>query len=267
METHTKSEFDPLREARAQVIEAALPHVVFDGWSQKTLEAAIAESGADPALAHLAFPRGGVDLALEFHRMTDERLVDELTADPALAQMKIREKIAYAVRRRLELVAERREAVRREVTLLALPVYALEGARAVWGTADRIWTAIGDTSSDYNWYTKRAILSSVYSATVLYWLGDDTPGHSATWSFLDRRIDDVMRFEKAKSLFTENPLAKAAMWGPSKLFDTLTGSIRREPSVPTRPGPRTPPPGPGMARGPAGLTTAGPPPGKPLPDV
>ena len=244
------SEPDPLHEAREKTVEAALPHVVFDGWSNQTLDAAIAESGADPALAHLAFPRGGIDLALEFHRMNDRRLDEELRRDPSLAQMKVREKIAHAVRRRLEIVAPHREAVRRGATLLALPVYAGEGAKAIWETADRIWTAIGDTSTDYNWYTKRAILSSVYSATVLYWLGDDTPGHSATWAFLDRRIDEVMRFEKTKSMLTENPVARAAMWGPTQLMKAF-GGIRREPTVPT-PAPGGPAPEtPVMARGPA----------------
>lgn len=251
---------DPMSRARAEVVEAALPHVVFDGWSRKTLEAAFADAGVDPGLAQLAFPRGGPDLAVEFHRMMDRRLAERLASDPALGRLKMREKIAYAVRVRLELVAEHREAVRRAATLFALPVYVPDGARMVWETADTIWTALGDDSTDYNWYTKRAILSSVYSATVLYWIGDDTPGHSATWSFLDRRIEDVMRFEKTKGLLAENPLARAALWGPSRLVEVLTGAMRREPSVPTATGPRTPPPAPEVSQGPVTTTPGGPPP-------
>jgi ubiquinone biosynthesis protein COQ9 len=87
--------------------------------------------------------------------------------------------------------------------------HAADGARAIWGTADAIWTALGDTSDDMNWYSKRASLSAVYGATVLFWLGDDSTGHQATWDFLDRRIEGVMRFEKAKAAMAANPLGKA----------------------------------------------------------
>jgi len=136
--------------------------------------------------------------------------------------MKIRERVAFGVRRRLELVADEREAVRRGVALLALPVYAAEGARAVWHTADVIWTALGDTSTDYNWYSKRAILSGVYSSTVLYWLGDESEGFSDTWAFLDRRIEDVMRIEKVKAKMRDNKLAQALLKGPAKLLDRVS---------------------------------------------
>jgi ubiquinone biosynthesis protein COQ9 len=102
-----------------------------------------------------------------------------------------------------------------------LPQHAADGARAIWGTADAIWTALGDTSRDLNWYTKRATLSGVYASTVLYWLGDDSTGHHATWEFLDRRIADVMRIEKAKAAFRENPLGKALLAGPLKLMERV----------------------------------------------
>ena len=81
------------------------------------------------------------------------------------------------------------ELVRRGMSLFALPQHAADGSRALWETADHIWTALGDTSRDVNWYTKRAILSSVHSSTVLFWLGDQDPRHQATWDFLDRRIE------------------------------------------------------------------------------
>ena len=103
-------------------------------------------------------------------------------------------------------------------------MHAADGAKAIWGTADRIWTALGDTSQDLNWYTKRATLSGVYGATVLYWLGDASPGNQATWEFLDRRIDGVMQFEKLKASFRENPLGKALMDGPGKVLTTFRAS-------------------------------------------
>ena len=220
MKTPHKTENDHISEARERLIEAALPHVVFDGWTAATLDAAIAESGVDEGLARLAFPRGGIDLALAFHRRADRMLADELAATD-LTSLRIRDRIIHCVRRRIELVAEHREAVRRGVTLLALPIHAPEGAREIWRTADIIWTACGDTATDYNWYTKRMILGSVYSATVLYWLGDTSPDFANTWAFLDRRIEDVMRFEKSKAQLNENPLLRAAMWGPIQLLNLV----------------------------------------------
>ncbi len=218
--TQKKTEEDHLEETRARLLEAALPEVCFDGWSDKTLELAVAASDVDRGLAKLAFPRGGVDLALYFHYQGDRRLAEEMAA-AALSEMKIRERVAFGVRRRLELVAEDREAVRRGVSLLALPIYAADGAKAVWNTADVIWTGLGDTSTDYNWYSKRAILSGVYSATALYWLGDESEDFSDSWAFLDRRIEGVMRFEKAKAKVRGNKLAQAFLRGPAKVLDRV----------------------------------------------
>jgi ubiquinone biosynthesis protein COQ9 len=214
--TEDRSEDDHIAETRARVLEAALPNVAFDGWTERTLRAAIEESGVDAGLARLAFPRGALDLAIFFHDRGDALLREEL-GRAALGDMRIREKIAFAVRRRLELVARDREAVRRGATLFALPPYAPEGARAVWRTADTIWSALGDTSDDSNWYTKRAILAGVYSSTALFWLGDSSDGFRDTWAFLDRRIEGVMQFEKFKAAVNGNPLGRLLMTGPNML--------------------------------------------------
>lgn len=209
---------DTMASAREAVLDAALMHVPFDGWSEATLRAAIAQSGVSPGLARALFPRGAVDLALAYHRRGDAAMVARLTAAD-LGGLRFRDRIAQAVRWRLE--GADREAVRRGATLFALPLHAADGARAIWGTADAIWTALGDTSRDVNWYTKRATLSGVYAATVLYWLGDDSLDHQATWEFLDRRIDDVMRFEKAKAGLRDNPVGKALLAGPLKLMERV----------------------------------------------
>lgn len=219
-----KTESMHIDETRDRLLDAVLPHVAFDGWSNETLKRAITEVDIDPGLAHLAFPRGGVDMALAFHYRADRQLVDELAGPVAaanLASLRIRERVTYAVRRRIELVADEREAVRRGATLLALPIYATEGVKAIWHTADVIWDACGDSATDYNWYTKRAILSSVYSATVLYWLGDQSQDSARTWEFLDRRIGDVMAFEKTKATLQKNPIVQAAMWAPSQLLNRV----------------------------------------------
>lgn len=215
-----KSEHDHLSEARERLLDAALPHVVFDGWSKTALDAAITETGIDPGLARLAFPRGGIDMVAALHRRADRRLADEL-ARADLSTMRMRERVAHCVRRRIELVAEHREAVRRGAALLALPIHAAEGARLIWETADIIWNACGDTATDYNWYTKRMSLGAVYSATMLYWLGDASPNFANSWAFLDRRIEEVMRVEKAKARIEENPILRAATWGPRQLLSLI----------------------------------------------
>lgn len=207
----TEQQGDPLD----QLLDAALMHVVFDGWSEATFEAAIADSGTNPVLARALCPRGAIDLALAYHRRGDRAMLARLAASD-LTQLRFRDRIAAMVRYRLE-AAEDKEAVRRGVTLFALPQNAAAGAKALWGTCDAIWTALGDSSDDLNWYSKRTILSGVYSSTLLYWLGDDSPDHQATWEFLDRRIDNVMQFEKAKASMRKNPLLKPLMAGPEWL--------------------------------------------------
>lgn len=201
-------------QAKDRVLDAVLPHVAFDGWSEVSFRAGIADSGVAPGLARALFPRGGVDLALAWHRRGDAAMIAALAARD-LSGLRFREKVTLAVRLRLETISDG-EAVRRGSALFALPQHAGDGAKAVWGTADAIWVSLGDTSTDINWYTKRATLSAVYAATVLYWLGDDSEDHAATWAFLDRRIENVMAFEKVKAAVRENPLCKAILDGPLK---------------------------------------------------
>lgn len=212
-------------KALERLVEAALPHVAFEGWSPATLAEAIADSGLAPGLAHALVPRGGLDLALAYHRMGDARMGTALAARD-LSALRFRERVALAVRLRLE--GADREVVRRGSTLLALPQNAALGAQAIWGTADAIWTALGDSAQDASWYTKRATLSAVYAATVLYWLGDDSEGHEASWAFLDRRIANVMSFEKLKAGLRENPLGKALLAGPLRLMETIRPPQRAE---------------------------------------
>ncbi|WP_372834213.1 COQ9 family protein [Puniceibacterium confluentis] len=201
------------------LLDAALSHVPFDGWSDATFRAAIAESGVDPVVARALYPRGALDLAIAMHKRGDDAMADRLAATD-MGDMKFRDRVTLAVRLRLELAGDR-EAVRRATTLFALPLHAADGARLVWGTADRIWTSLGDTSDDVNWYTKRATLAGVYSATVLYWLGDDSVGHGATWEFLDRRIADVMQIEKIKARMRGNPFLSRVFAAPARVLDRV----------------------------------------------
>lgn len=206
-------------ETKEALLQAALSHVAFDGWTDATFQAAVRDADVPAAVARAVCPRGAVDLALAYHAAGDQAMVARLQAED-LSAMRFRDRIAAAVRYRLEAV-EDKEAVRRGTTLFALPTHAADGAKAIWGTADAIWTTLGDTSDDVNWYTKRATLSGVYSATVLYWLGDDSTDHQATWAFLDRRIDNVMQIEKLKSQVRENPVLSRLMAGPNKLMEAI----------------------------------------------
>lgn len=208
--------------AKAAILDAALQHVPFDGWSAATLKAATADSGVAPGLAAALYPRGAVDLALAYHQRGDIAMTDAMAAAD-LSGLRYSEKVARAVRLRLE--AGDKELVRRGTTFFALPMHAADGAKAIWGTADAIWRALGDTSDDLNWYTKRLTLSGVYGSTVLFWLGDDSGGHQATWAFLDRRIENVMQIEKLKASVRDNPVSKAMMAGPMAIFAKVKAPV------------------------------------------
>jgi ubiquinone biosynthesis protein COQ9 len=218
---------DISRDIATELLDATLLHVPFDGWSDAAFQAAIRDVDVAPAVARGLFPRGAIDLAVAFHRRGDDAMVSALEGRD-LSDLKFRDRVALAVRLRIEAV-EDKEAVRRGVTLFALPMHAAEGAKLIWGTADRIWTTLGDTSRDINWYTKRATLSGVYSSTVLYWLGDDSLDSQATWAFLDRRIDDVMQVEKVKAQVRKAPvLGKLVQNAESMLSRVKPPKARRD---------------------------------------
>uniref|UniRef100_UPI004047AC29 COQ9 family protein n=2 Tax=Yoonia sp. TaxID=2212373 RepID=UPI004047AC29 len=205
------------------LIDAALPNVTFDGWSQASFDAAIKQTGIAPATAKILCPRGAIDLAVAYHKRGDAAMMRAM-AQADLTAMRYSEKVAHAIRLRLAVAGDK-EVVRRGTTLFALPHHAAEGAKLVWGTADAIWTALGDTSDDANWYSKRATLSAVYGSVVLFWLGD-TEG--ATDDFIGRRIENVMQFEKIKAQINKNPLLKP-LTGP---LAKMMGAIKAPKSGP-----------------------------------
>jgi ubiquinone biosynthesis protein COQ9 len=179
-------------DTRDRLCAAALAHVPFDGWTGRALRAGAADLGLDPALAANAFPGGPAELLEAFSAEIDRRMLAQLEARD-LKAMKHRQRIGAGVRARLELLAPHREAVRRGLSFLALPKHAALGAKCLYRSVDAIWHAAGDTSTDYNFYTKRLLLAGVYSATLLFWLNDDSEDFSATWAFLDRRLAEAIR--------------------------------------------------------------------------
>lgn len=206
-------------DPRARLLQAALAHVVFDGWSEACFRAAAQDAGVDLALARVLCPRGAVDLAADYHRLGDQAMLAALPV-AAPAALKIRERVAQAIW--LRLGQSDRDLVRRGMALFSLPPHMALGSQLVWGTADAIWRGLGDSARDVNWYSKRATLCAVYAAVVLYWLGDDSDGATETRAFIDRRIADVMRFEKAKAGLRQAPILSHVLAGPAR----LAGCIR-----------------------------------------
>ena len=210
---------------KSELLAAALPHVVFDGWSQACFEKAIEDLGMDRSIALAIAPGGAVDLAVAFHEAGDQKMRRDY-ADAITDGLKVRAKVTLAVRLRLEAGADK-EIVRRGSSLFALPNHAAQGAKLIWGTADEIWNALGDTSDDVNWYTKRVILSAVYASTVLFWLGDDSLNSESTWEFLDRRIENVMQIEVFKSRIKANEPLSTMMAGSLKILEKLKRPVVR----------------------------------------
>ncbi|MDX6750490.1 COQ9 family protein [Geminicoccaceae bacterium 1502E] len=196
-----------LRERQHQkdgILEAALMHAAFDGWSRKTLMAAATDLGIERSDALRLFPQGGNSLLDWLDGWADRRMLDAVDIDE-LAAMPIRRRIATLVRARFEALQPHREAVRRAVAARSVPPSTLQGGRSLWRTVDVIWqTALPgpETDQGISYYTRRATLSGVLVSTLLYWLDDHSEGATDSWAFLDRRIEDVMRFGKFSAQFT-----------------------------------------------------------------
>ena len=188
----------PLEILRRKLALAVGENAVFDGWSQAAVDAAADQLGIDRAQARLAMPKTQAGL-IDFYIQAVDRALDAHFTEERLAGLKIREKIRQLVWQRLEIMGPAREAVRRALAILAMPQNVPLALRISWRSVDQMWRIAGDTSTDFNHYTKRMTLGAVYASTLLAWLDDDSEGWSETAAFLDRRIDDVMKFEKWKA--------------------------------------------------------------------
>lgn len=188
----------PLELVRRELALAVGENAVFDGWGTKAVESAAAQLGIDRAKALLAMPKTKAGLVESYIEGVD-RALEQRLPESALAAMKIRQRIRTLVWNRLEIMGPAREAVRSALAILASPQNLALGARVGWRSADQMWRLAGDTATDFNHYTKRATLGAVYGSTLLAWMDDASEGWSDTAAFLDRRIDDVMRFEKWKA--------------------------------------------------------------------
>jgi ubiquinone biosynthesis protein COQ9 len=191
-------ETSPLEKLRRKLALAVGENAVFDGWSRAAVDSAAKQLGVDPAHARLAMPKTQAGMIDTYIQEVDRGLEAYFTPE-RLEALKIREKIRALVWRRLEIMAPAREAVRRALAILAMPQNLPLALRISWRTADWMWRIAGDTSTDFNHYTKRMTLGAVYASTLLAWLDDEGEGWADTAAFLDRRIDDVMKIEKLKA--------------------------------------------------------------------
>lgn len=203
-----ESEEDPILALQRTLLDAALPHACIDGWTKEMLALAAADAGLAEGEAERAFPRGGIDALLAYVRFVDDDMVAEMEdlkqTEPAVYEnMRTREKIAIAIQVRLESQYGNRDAVAKGLRLLADPRYAPEAAKSLARTVDAIWRLAGDTSTDFNFYTKRGLLAGVYSATLLYWLNDSSEDQHKTWTFMRSRISEVLRFGQATAGFAK----------------------------------------------------------------
>lgn len=185
---------DEIRVALATILGR---HAGFDGWSHAAVHAAADEFGVDRDIAMLAFKGNAIDIIDAWIEGIDLELGRRLPADK-LGAMKIRDRITALLATRLEIMAPDRESLRRALAIMAMPQNISKSAKMGWRSADRMWRLAGDTSSDFNHYTKRITLSAVYASTLSVFVNDDSQNFANTRAFLDRRIDNVMQIEKVK---------------------------------------------------------------------
>lgn len=250
---------------RRRLLAGMLRHAPFDGWSEKALRAAAQDEGVTPEMAIIAFQGGPAEIAEFFNREADRQMVEAMavalsvtpvsqivgtvapvqagrtdnsaTAAANAGGLRIREKVALAVRTRLVQYAAHREALRALASFLAMPANTGLAARCMWRTVDAMWHAIGDTSTDFNYYSKRTLLAGVYGSTVLVWLDDNSEDFADSFAFLDRRIDNVMAIERGKAR------VQRVLYDLFSRTTAVTGPSARDyprPQAPTRPrtGPR-----------------------------
>lgn len=192
---------DELREALARRLPA---HAVFDGWGDAALAGAAGELGVPADRAALCFPGGAIEMIDAWFSAIDGAMAAKL-ATLDLSAMKIRDRIRAALLARLDEATAHPDALRRALAILARPDHLARAGKLAWHAADAMWRAIGDGSTDFAWYSKRTTLAALYAATMTAWMDDDSDGFADTRAFLDRRIDDVMRFERFKAKIKPDP--------------------------------------------------------------
>lgn len=185
------------QDKREQLLDAMLPHAAFDGWTDAVMAQAAGEAGLSEGEVELYCPRGVIDVLETWSRRMDAQ-AEAAIAEADIASMRIRDRVTFCLTARLEAIGHHEEAAHRARARLMAPDLAAEGTRLAWNSCDRIWRAIGDVSTDFNFYTKRAILFGIYTTTLGLWLNDKTEEKETARDYLANRIENVMQYEKAK---------------------------------------------------------------------
>lgn len=209
--------YSSLEDLRLAVAPALAEAAVWDGWSEAAVRSAAADKGIDPDAAAFAFADGPMAMIAAWIGSIDAAMVDALPPEK-LATLKIRERIRTLVQFRLDAVAPHKEALRRALAIMAMPQNAPRTLKLGWHSADAMWRLAGDTATDYNHYTKRMTLGSIYAATLAVFANDSSEDHAETRAFLDRRIEGIMRFEKVKGRLLR---PREEMFSPARLLGRL----------------------------------------------
>jgi ubiquinone biosynthesis protein COQ9 len=202
-----------------RILKAVMAKVPEHGWTDAAYEEGLKAARITRAEAGRLMVNDIRDVIQLFGEETDRVMEMRIKAHRGFARLRTREKVAFAFRARLEFWTPHKDTVRRMMFWYAMPLHAPDGLKRLYKTVDLIWVAAGDTSDDYNFYTKRLLLAAVVKATTLFWFSDETEGHEATWAFLDRRLNDVIRAGKAISLAKE--------WKPSELAEMVRGKLKK----------------------------------------
>ena len=184
---------DPISTLRDEILLAALPYVEEDGWTWKIVEKAAEHCKAQDELRSGLFPNGIVDVVAHFSDYADRLMMEKLQNMPVTA-LRSKDKVRIAVISRLNVLEKHKNIVKMAMAFWAIPSHVIQGQRVLWRTSDCIWKWAGDTATDYNRQTKRALLSSILVGTHMVWLGDESEDHVITQAFLDRRLENVMEF-------------------------------------------------------------------------
>ena len=211
-----------LNELRLQLAPAIADAAAFDGWSEAAVRDAATTAGVDPDAALFAFSGGAMDMIAAWVRGVDAAMQAALPADQ-IAALKIRERIRTLVQFRLDAIANQKEALRRALAIMAMPQNAPRSLALGWSSADAMWRLAGDTATDYNHYTKRLTLGSIYAATLAVYVNDNSEDHADTKAFLDRRIDGIMKFEKAKAQLLR---PREQLFSPARVLGRLRYPVR-----------------------------------------
>ena len=208
---------DPSHDIRRAVLGAALPIAAFEGWTLKTLSDACKACDLPAGADALYFPDGPLEL-ISFWASECDAAIETVLSGLDLDAMKIRDKVTAGVIARMEAIGPHTVAAKRASARLSLPDAIGQGPKQIWAAADTIWRAIGDTSTDYNYYSKRTVLSAVLSSSLIAWIGDSDPKKESARAFVDARIENVMQFEKAKWSFRKRTEA----WpNPAEILGSL----------------------------------------------